>query len=276
MLSVVSTPAVVAEIQALETTLGSLGQSLAAAAPTGGFGDVLGAVRGEMAGIGASAVPGPTPSTSAAAGGHSSGTGSSTAFLATANLLGAGSGPGGLDLLGSPSTASSLLTVPGSLAGLMSAYGTAAEQGGGGVPSMPGSSGGGIPASLGVPSGLVALFEQASSRFGVPAALLAAVARQESGFDPSAVSSAGAEGLMQLMPSTAAGLGVDAFDPRQAVDGAATLLSSYLRQYGGSVPLALAAYNAGPNAVARYGGIPPYTQTQNYVRDIMASLGVVP
>lgn len=81
---------------------------------------------------------------------------------------------------------------------------------------------------------------------------------------------------MQLMPSTAAGLGVDAFSPQQAVDGAATLLSSYLKQYGGSVPLALAAYNAGPNAVARYGGIPPYTQTQNYVRDIMASLGVVP
>jgi cell wall-associated NlpC family hydrolase len=129
-----------------------------------------------------------------------------------------------------------------------------------------------IPATLGVPASLAPLFEQVGASTGVPASLLAAVAKQESGFDPQAVSSAGAEGLMQLMPSTAAGLGVNPFDPLQAVTGAAQLLGSYLQQYNGSVPLALAAYNAGPGAVARYGGIPPYSQTQQYVADIMASL----
>lgn len=130
-----------------------------------------------------------------------------------------------------------------------------------------------IPAGLGVPAALLPLFEQAASTSGVPASLLAAVAKQESGFNPAAVSSAGAQGLMQLMPSTAAGLGVDPYVPQQAIAGAAQLLSGYLRQYNGSVPLALAAYNAGPGAVAQYGGVPPYPQTQNYVSSIMSSLG---
>jgi len=131
-----------------------------------------------------------------------------------------------------------------------------------------------IPASLGVPAALVPVFESASAQSGVPASLLAAVAKQESGYDPGAVSSAGAEGLMQLMPSTASGLGVDAFDPAQAVHGAAQLLGGYLQQYNGSVPLALAAYNAGPGAVARYGGVPPYAQTTAYVNNIVGMLGV--
>ncbi len=129
---------------------------------------------------------------------------------------------------------------------------------------------GAVPATLGVPAALVPLFETAAARHGVPAALLAAVAKQESGFDPSAVSSAGAQGLMQLMPSTAASLGVDPFDPAQAISGAAQLLGSYLAHYSGSTPLALAAYNAGPGAVAAYGGVPPYAQTQSYVSDILA------
>jgi cell wall-associated NlpC family hydrolase len=135
-----------------------------------------------------------------------------------------------------------------------------------------GSATGAIPASLGVPAGLAPLFESASARTGVPAALLAAVAKQESGFDPSSRSGAGAEGLMQLMPSTAAGLGVNPFDPAQAIDGAARLLAGSLQTYGGSVPLALAAYNAGGGAVARYGGIPPYPETQAYVRAITGML----
>ncbi len=130
-----------------------------------------------------------------------------------------------------------------------------------------------IPAGLGVPADLVPLFESASAQSGVPASLLAAVAKQESGFDAGAVSSAGAEGIMQLMPSTASGLGVDAFDPSQAIDGAAQLLGSYLQQYNGSVPLSLAAYNAGPGAVAQYGGVPPYAQTTAYVNDIVGMLG---
>jgi cell wall-associated NlpC family hydrolase len=131
-----------------------------------------------------------------------------------------------------------------------------------------------IPASLGVPADLTSLFESASAQYNVPASLLAAVAKQESGYDANAVSSAGAQGIMQLMPSTASGLGVNAFDPAQAIGGAAQLLSGYLQQYNGSVPLTLAAYNAGPGAVAQYGGVPPYAQTTGYVNNILGMLGV--
>ena len=113
------------------------------------------------------------------------------------------------------------------------------------------------------------LFARAGSRYGVDPSLLAAVASQESGFDSRAVSSAGAQGLMQFMPSTAAGLGVNPLDPSSAIDGAARYLSSLTRQFG-STDLALAAYNAGPGTVSRYGGIPPYGETQNYVRAVMS------
>lgn len=117
-----------------------------------------------------------------------------------------------------------------------------------------------------------ALFQQAGERHGVEPRLLAAVARAESAFNPRAVSHAGAQGLMQLMPGTARGLGVaDPFDPAQAVDGAARLLRDLHRQFG-STEFALAAYNAGPGAVQRYGGVPPYRETQNYVATIMREL----
>jgi soluble lytic murein transglycosylase-like protein len=117
------------------------------------------------------------------------------------------------------------------------------------------------------------LFTAAAQKYGVDADLLAAVAQQESGFDPKAVSPAGARGLMQLMPATAEGLGVtNSFDPAQAVDGAARLLSDLLDRFG-RTDLALAGYNAGPGAVLRYGGIPPYPETQNYVRSILSNLG---
>jgi cell wall-associated NlpC family hydrolase len=129
--------------------------------------------------------------------------------------------------------------------------------------------------SLGVPADLQPLFQAAGSRYGVDPNLLAAVAKQESGFQTGAVSGAGAEGLMQLMPATAAGLGVSPFDPGQAIDGAAQLLSGYLQKYNGSVPLSLAAYNAGPGAVDQYGGVPPYSQTTSYVSNIMGMLGSV-
>jgi peptidoglycan DL-endopeptidase CwlO len=115
------------------------------------------------------------------------------------------------------------------------------------------------------------LFAAAGRKHGVPPAVLAAVARVESGYDPGAVSPAGARGLMQLMPGTAAGLGVDPMDPAQAVDGAARLLARGLGEFG-SLPLALAAYNAGPGAVRRYGGIPPYPETRDYVRKVTAIL----
>jgi cell wall-associated NlpC family hydrolase len=114
------------------------------------------------------------------------------------------------------------------------------------------------------------LFTRAGQRHGVDPTLLAAVARQESGFNPRAQSHAGAQGLMQLMPATARGLGVsNPFDPAQAVDGAARLLRDLTSRFG-RVDLALAAYNAGPGAVLRYDGVPPYPETQNYVRSVMA------
>jgi uncharacterized protein YukE len=115
------------------------------------------------------------------------------------------------------------------------------------------------------------LFNQAAAKHGVPAALLAAVAKTESSFDPKIVSSAGAQGLMQFMPETARGLGVDPFNPASAVDGAARLLKENINRFG-SVDLALAAYNAGPGAVEKYGGIPPYPETQDYVRKVNAAM----
>jgi cell wall-associated NlpC family hydrolase len=123
--------------------------------------------------------------------------------------------------------------------------------------------------SSGGETAFAGLFQSAGQRHGVSPALLTAVARAESGFDPAAKSPAGAQGLMQFMPATAAGLGIDPWKPAEAVDGAARLLKSHLQRFG-STELALAAYNAGPGAVTKHGGIPPYKETQNYVRKIMS------
>ncbi|PWW21299.1 cell wall-associated NlpC family hydrolase [Geodermatophilus normandii] len=114
------------------------------------------------------------------------------------------------------------------------------------------------------------LFTAAGARHGVDPALLAGVAKVESGFDSAAVSSAGATGLMQFMPATARGLGVDATDPASSVDGAARYLRQLTDRFG-STDLALAAYNAGPGTVARHGGIPPYAETQSYVRRVTSA-----
>ena len=119
------------------------------------------------------------------------------------------------------------------------------------------------------------LFVQAGNRYGVSPKLLAAVAKVESGYDPNAVSKAGAQGLMQLMPSTARGLGVkNSFDPEQAINGGAKLLARNLREFK-SLPLALAAYNAGGGAVHKYGGIPPYSETQAYVPKVQKALAAL-
>jgi soluble lytic murein transglycosylase-like protein len=114
-----------------------------------------------------------------------------------------------------------------------------------------------------------AAIAQAAAAHGVDPALLSAVAWTESGFDPSAGSTAGAQGLMQLMPATAAGLGVDPLDPAQSLAGGAAYLRTQLDRFGGRVDLALAAYNAGPTAVRNAGGIPPYPETQAYVRRVL-------
>jgi peptidoglycan DL-endopeptidase CwlO len=119
------------------------------------------------------------------------------------------------------------------------------------------------------------MFVKAGAKYGVSPKLLAAVAKVESGYNPHAVSPAGARGLMQLMPSTAKGLGVhDAFDPQQAIDGGAKLLAQNLKEFK-SVPLALAAYNAGGSAVHRYGGIPPFSETQAYVPKVQKALAAL-
>jgi soluble lytic murein transglycosylase-like protein len=136
--------------------------------------------------------------------------------------------------------------------------------------TAPASSGLGST-GLGAPSPFDGLIVSAAQRYGIDPALLKGLIRAESNFDPNASSGAGAAGLVQLMPGTAASLGVtDRLDPAQSIDGGARYLRQQLDAFGGDVTKALAAYNAGPGAVRRFGGVPPYAETQAYVQKVLA------
>lgn len=118
------------------------------------------------------------------------------------------------------------------------------------------------------------IFQKAAKQYDVPVSLLKAIGKAESNFNPEAVSSAGAQGVMQLMPATAQSLGVtNPFDAEQNIMGGAKYIKQMLDRYDGDVKLALAAYNAGSGNVAKYGGIPPFAETQNYVKKVMAYAG---
>jgi soluble lytic murein transglycosylase-like protein len=127
------------------------------------------------------------------------------------------------------------------------------------------------------PGAYVREIQEAAERYGVPERLVSAVIRAESGFDPRAVSRAGAQGLMQLMPATATTLGVrDAFNPQQNIDGGVRHLRGLIDRFGTrNLPLAIAAYNAGEGAVTRHGGIPPYQETRDYVARVLRFYGDV-
>jgi soluble lytic murein transglycosylase-like protein len=135
----------------------------------------------------------------------------------------------------------------------------------------PGAAAAQAPAMV-APAQIDSLVNQNALAQSVDPALVKAIIANESGFNANATSKVGAQGLMQLMPSTAAGLGVgDAYDPAQNVAGGTKYLKSLLDRFNGDVRLAVAAYNAGPGAVEKYGGVPPYAETQNYVQNVLAS-----
>ncbi len=118
------------------------------------------------------------------------------------------------------------------------------------------------------------LIARYSAQNGLSPDLVRAVVQQESGGDTKSHSAAGAQGLMQLMPETAQGYGVkDAYDPEQNIAAGTRHLAGLLREFNGDIPKALAAYNAGSGAVRKYGGVPPFAETQDYVRKITGMIG---
>lgn len=130
-------------------------------------------------------------------------------------------------------------------------------------------------ASTSNPSELDAYFQEAADTYQISVDLLKAVAKQESGFQTGIVSSAGAIGVMQLMPSTASALGIsNPYDARENIMGGAKLLSQLSSHYNNNLDLMLAAYNAGTGSVDQYGGVPPYQETQNFISKIKSNLGL--
>jgi soluble lytic murein transglycosylase-like protein len=152
----------------------------------------------------------------------------------------------------------------GFAAQLASVTGTPAASATTDTSATPGATGG-----AGASTPYAAEIDAAAAKYNVDPALLRGLIRQESNFNANATSPAGARGLTQLMPGTAAALGVDPSVPAQAIEGGAKYLRQQLDRFANDPAKALAAYNAGPGAVQRYGGVPPYAETQNYVRKVM-------
>ncbi len=127
------------------------------------------------------------------------------------------------------------------------------------------------PGTSSCPEELEPLVARAAEKYGIDPAVIKAIMYVESGFRQDAVSRVGAQGLMQLMPGTARVLGVDPLNPAQNIDGGARYLRQQIDRFG-SLELAIAAYNAGPGSVIRHGGVPPYSETQNYVANVLRSI----
>jgi soluble lytic murein transglycosylase-like protein len=166
-------------------------------------------------------------------------------------------------------TGSAAGVTAGSAAGVTA--GSAAGVTAGSAAGVTAGSAAGVAAGAGEPTAYDATINEVAARNGLDPALLHGLIQQESDFDPSAHSSAGALGLTQLMPATAAGLGVsEPLNPTQSIEGGARYLKQMLERFGGNTADALAAYNAGAGAVEQYGGVPPYAETQEYVTKVMA------
>ena len=131
-----------------------------------------------------------------------------------------------------------------------------------------------VQSALQTTESLENIFAEASRQYGVPLNLLKAIGKAESNFNPQAVSGAGAQGVMQLMPATARSLGVeDSFDARSNIMGGAKYIAGLLERYQGDTVLALSAYNAGSGNVEKYGGVPPFAETQNYIQKVLSYAG---
>jgi soluble lytic murein transglycosylase-like protein len=169
----------------------------------------------------------------------------------------------GTDSTGMPGIAGSSVAAGGAASGVVDGTGIAGSQ----ELIDQSAQGAGASAASGEYESLI---DRAAARNGVDPAVLHGLIQQESGFDPSATSSAGASGLTQLMPGTAASLGVaNPLNPAESIEGGARYLGQLTAEFSGNTEDALAAYNAGPGAVQQYGGIPPYAETQSYVAKVL-------